>query len=181
MRARRPLRGHYANCRCREHSHSRTLPTRRGTLRCAARPPERGPAAGCRPDFTEVQVIVLSHPAEAPDLPNRSGASVCRDDTRHMTFPAHAPARPRRRVAFIVGAVLIALAAAGGAWFATRPAAPLDVAPAACVDALRTQLADAIAAGASAAPGTRPAACDGVSDKGLQDAATKVLGEQVGG
>ena len=58
---------------------------------------------------------------------------------------------------------------------------PLDVAQQACVDALRKQLQDGIDAGANATEGTRPPECANVTDKGLEDAATAVLEDVLGG
>ena len=50
-----------------------------------------------------------------------------------------------------------------------------DVAPPACVEALRAQFAAAFESGQT---GSRPAECEGVSDKALEDAVGQVLGEQ---
>ena len=51
---------------------------------------------------------------------------------------------------------------------------------AACKTAMRKQLADAVAAGESAAPGTRPAQCDGVDAETLQKMAGDLMTEQLG-
>lgn len=101
-----------------------------------------------------------------------------------MTYePGHAtvpPPRSRTRLLVVAAAAVVVLVVAVGAFLLTRggsSSAPLDVAPAACVDALRKQFADAVAAGSSATEGARPPACDNVTDKGLEAAATKVLEE----
>ncbi|MFJ8555297.1 hypothetical protein [Streptomyces sp. NPDC093676] len=51
---------------------------------------------------------------------------------------------------------------------------------AACKTAMRKQLSDAMAAGETAAPGTRPAACEGVDSATLQKYAADLMTEQLG-
>jgi hypothetical protein len=51
---------------------------------------------------------------------------------------------------------------------------------AACKTAMRKQLQDAVAAGSSATPGSRPSQCDGVDAKTLQKLAGDLMAEQVG-
>lgn len=99
----------------------------------------------------------------------------------HSTVP---PPRSRTRL-LAVGAVVAVIAIAAAAFFLTRGSGssdtPLDVAPQACVDALRKQLQDGIDAGANATEGTRPPECANVTDKGLEDAATALLEDALGG
>ncbi|MFF7949411.1 hypothetical protein [Streptomyces griseorubiginosus] len=52
--------------------------------------------------------------------------------------------------------------------------------PAACKSAMRKQLQDAIDAGASATPGTRPTECDGINNKTLEKYAGQLMADQVG-
>ncbi|WP_413760781.1 hypothetical protein [Streptomyces sp. MMBL 11-3] len=67
------------------------------------------------------------------------------------------------------------LTACGGAHEADA-----DTDPAACKAALREQLRDAIAAGASAAPTTRPSPCDGVDAGTLRRYTGELMADQVG-
>jgi hypothetical protein len=50
----------------------------------------------------------------------------------------------------------------------------------ACKTAMRKQLQDAIDAGASATPGTRPSECDGIAAKTLEKYAGELMADQVG-
>ncbi|MEU1474532.1 hypothetical protein [Streptomyces sp. NPDC005760] len=74
--------------------------------------------------------------------------------------------------------ILLALAATLTACSSGSSSADAD--PAACKAAMRKQLQDAIDAGASATPGTRPSECDGIAAKTLEKYAGELMADQVG-
>lgn len=72
-----------------------------------------------------------------------------------------------------VGAVLVTALLPG-----CGPKAKPDPDPAACKVAMEQQLVDAVKG--STAVGTKPRACDGLTNQQLADIATQILGEEIG-
>jgi hypothetical protein len=84
-----------------------------------------------------------------------------------------------RTLTLIIAAGLLALAGCSGS--SALPTSPLPGSTAACEQAMVQMLRSGLAAGSSAAPGSKPAACNGISNDELTKLGNQALGEVMPG